>query len=61
MKLVKYFIGSLIISFGILLVIGLASAGLQLTLPTGVGDYILFIWIGLALLILPFAKKIVRV
>ena len=61
MKLLKYFIGSLIISFGILLVLGvmLRAAGVQV--PDVIGDYLLIVWVGFAIVIMPFAKNIIRV
>jgi hypothetical protein len=61
MKIIKYFVGSLIISFGILMVIGIAMAGLRINFPEGTGNYLLLIWISLAIVILPFSKKIIRV
>ena len=60
MKLLKYFAGSLIISFGILLVIAILLAGLRIEPPEDMADYLLFIWISLAIVISPFAKKIIR-
>ena len=61
MKLLKYFIGSLIISFGILLVIGmmLRAAGAQA--PNLISDHLLIVWIVLAIVISPFTKNIIRV
>lgn len=61
MKLLKYFIGSLIISFGILLVIGVILRAAEVQVPDVIGDYLLVVWISLAIVISPFAKKIIRV
>lgn len=61
MKLLKYFAGSLIISFGILLVIGVVLRAAEVQVPDVIGDYLLIVWISLAIVISPFAKKIIRV
>lgn len=61
MKLLKYYIGSLIISFGILLVLAIVMRAIGLDLPSEVEQYLLFIWLGLALLLMPVAKHLVRV
>lgn len=60
MKLLKYFIGSLIISSCVLFVIALIMSSLQINLPEVVARYLLLIWISLAILLLPFAKRIIR-
>ncbi|MBT8142006.1 MAG: hypothetical protein HKN88_03455 [Gammaproteobacteria bacterium] len=61
MKYLKYFAGSLIISFGILLVVAVVVAAGEIKMPDNTGDYLLYIWIGIAIVIMPFAKKIIRV
>jgi len=61
MKLIKYFIGSLIISFGILLVIAVMVRAAEVQVPESISDKFLLIWFGLALVITPFAKNIIRV
>ncbi len=53
--------GSLIISFGILLVIIILLRSLQLEAPDGVAIYLGITWIVLAVLTYPLAKKIMRV
>ncbi len=60
MKFVKYFVGSLIISGGIVLLLAIFTRGMQLTVPGYIADHLLFIWIGLAVVISPFAPKIIR-
>lgn len=61
MNILKYFAGSLIISFAILLVVAMVMVSIQISLPEAVSRYLLFIWLGLAVALLPVAKKIVRV
>ena len=61
MKLLKYFIGSLIISFGILLVLAVMLRAAEIQVPDVIGDYLLIVWIGSAIVIMPFAKNIIRV
>ncbi len=61
MKLLKYFSGSLIISFGILLVIAILLMAIQVELPEYAARYLLIIWVSLAIVISPFTKKIIRV
>lgn len=61
MKLLKYFSGSLIISFGILMVIAMLVRSIGIDLPDGISRYLLLIWVSLAILLIPFAKKIIRV
>lgn len=61
MKFVKYFAGSLIISFGVLLVAGMLLRAVQVELPEEVARYGLLIWVSLAVVISPFARKIIRV
>ena len=60
MKLLKYFVGSLIISFAILLVVAMVMVSIQVALPEAVSRYLLWIWLGMAVVLLPLAKKIVR-
>jgi len=61
MKLIKYFLGSLIISFGILIVLLIVSRSVGITMPDDILYYLLLAWVSLSVLIFPFAKKIVRV
>lgn len=61
MKLLKYYIGSLIISFGILMLLAIIMRAIGLSLPKEVEQYLLFIWLGLAVVLMPLAKKLVRV
>ncbi|MBN48818.1 MAG: hypothetical protein CMN85_04700 [Spongiibacteraceae bacterium] len=61
MKLLKYFAGSLIISLGIMMVLAILVRSLQIELPTDTARYFLLIWVSLAIVISPFAKKIIRV
>lgn len=61
MKLLKYYIGSLIISFGILMLLAIIMRAIGLSLPKEVEQYLLFIWLGLAVILMPLAKKLVRV
>lgn len=60
MKLLKYFAGSLIISFGIMFVVSILVRAFQIELPDNAARYGLAAWILLAIMILPFAKKIIR-
>lgn len=61
MKYIKIYIGSLIISTGILIVAALLVRAIGVTLPAEVADYILVIWFSLAVIIYPLSIKIVRV
>jgi len=61
MKLIKYFFGSLIISFGILMVIAIIVRSFGIDVPHEISRYLLLIWVSLAILILPFAYKIIKV
>jgi len=56
----KYIIGSLIISFGILLVITIVSISMGITAPEGSMKYFPIVWAVLAVLTYPLARKIVR-
>ena len=56
----KYIIGSLIISFGILLVLLIISISLNLQAPENGMKYFLVAWGVLAVFTYPLAKKIVR-
>lgn len=60
-KLLKYFVGSLIISFGFLMVLAIIMRGIGIQVPDEVSRYSLLIWGSLAVLILPWAKNIIRV
>ncbi len=61
MKLLKYFAGSLIISFGLLIVLLLIVRAVGIEMPHEFSRYMLLIWASLAVILLPLAKKIVRV
>ena len=61
MKLVKYFVGSLIISFGVLMVLAIMARGIGVDIPDELASYAILVWLALAVLILPWAKNIVRV
>ena len=61
MKLLKYFIGSLIMSFGVLIVAAVLLMALQIQLTEGLTRYFLLLWVLLAIVILPFAKNIIRI
>ena len=61
MKLIKYFVGSLIVSFGILLVLAIIVRSMGIDFPQEISRYLPLIWILLAVCIMPFASKIVRV
>jgi len=56
----KYIIGSLIISFGILLVLVIVSISANMKAPENVVTYFLIAWGLLAILIYPLAKKIIH-
>ena len=57
----KYILGSLIISFGVLLVVVIVMMSMNIK-PTGdVLKYLGIAWLVLAVLAYPIAKKIVRV
>lgn len=61
MKYLKYFIGSLIISTGIVLVVAIMMRAADAKAPAIIGDNLLLTWIALAIVIMPFAKNIIRV
>ena len=56
----KYIIGSLIISFGILLVLLIVSISMNLKAPENAITYFVIAWGLLAVFTYPLAKKIVR-
>ena len=56
----KYIIGSLIISFGILFVVVVALISMQVEAPENVMRYLGIAWVLLAIVTYPLAKKIVR-
>ena len=56
----KYIFGSLIISFGILLVLVILLISLNIKAPVSSVEYLLLAWGGLALFCYPLARKIVR-
>lgn len=61
MKFVKTYIGCLIISFGILLVVAAILMAAGIKLPEVVAGYLLETWLLMALIIYPLARKIIRV
>jgi len=61
MKFIKYIAGSLIISFGILLVVVILLRSLQLEAPKDITFYLGLAWVLLAIVIYPLAKKIIRI
>jgi len=56
----KYIIGSLIISFGILLLLVIVMIGMSLKAPDNSMKYFAIAWAVLAVLVYPFSKKIIR-
>lgn len=61
MKFLKYITGSLIISFGILFVLIILSRSLQIQAPKDIFTYLGLAWAGLAIVLYPLAKRIIRV
>ena len=61
MKHIKYIAGSLIISFGIILVILLLLSSLHVKAPDDIATYLGVAWILLAVVVYPLAKRLVRV
>lgn len=61
MKLLKYIAGSLIISFGILIVLSIVLRAAGIELPNELSGNFFLMWIALGIVSLPFSKKIVRV
>lgn len=56
----KYIIGSLIISFGLLLVLVAVSIAMNVQVPEDGMKYFMLVWGGLAILTYPLAKKLIR-
>ena len=56
----KYIVGSLIISFGILFVAVLMMISLNMQAPEGIMKYLAWAWIVLAIVTYPLAKKLIR-
>jgi len=56
----KYIIGSLIISFGIVFVVVVVFISLTEKAPEGIMKYLGLAWAVLAIVTYPFAKKIIR-
>ena len=56
----KYIIGSLIISFGILLIVVLVLGSLKVEAPENIMTYLGIAWVVLAIIAYPLARKIVR-
>lgn len=61
MKLLKYFSGSLIISLGLLIVLAIIVRAIGISLPPEISRYFLLAWVLLAIIIMPFTSKIIRV
>ena len=61
MKYIKYTAGSLIISFGIILVVLILLNALHIEPPEDIARYLGIAWILLAIATYPLAKRIVRV
>lgn len=61
MKLLKYFAGCLIISFGLLMLIVFAAGAFGVDATNEILRYLLLAWVLLAICIMPFAKRIIRV
>lgn len=56
----KYIFGSLIISFGVLLVLVIVLNAMQIKAPEDVMTYLGIAWAVLAVVMYPLARKIVR-
>lgn len=56
----KYVVGSVIISFGILFVIVVVLNAAQVKAPGNIMEYLALAWLLLAIVSYPLAKKIVR-
>lgn len=56
----KYIVGSIIISFGILLVVVILLRSLNVEAPDNIMKYLGFAWLVLAVVTYPLAKKLVR-
>ena len=56
----KYIFGALIISFGILFVMVVLLVSLNIPLTENVMNYLGIAWIVIAIIVYPFAKKVVR-
>lgn len=61
MNFIKYLTGSLIISFGIVLVAVVLLRSLQIDAPKDITTYLAIAWGVLAAAIYPFSKRIIRV
>ena len=61
MRFLKTYIGSLIISVGVLFVIGIVFRAAGFKLPEIVTSHLLETWLVMAIAIYPIARKIVRV
>ena len=56
----KYIVGSLIISFGVVLIIVLMLSALQMKTPDKIMEYLGVAWLVLAIVMYPLARKIIR-
>lgn len=61
MRFIKTYIGSLIISVGLILVVGMAVGAMGLEFPRLISDHLLETWLLVALVLYPLARKIIRV
>lgn len=56
----KYLVGSIIISFGILVVAVLVLASMNIQAPEGSMKYFSLVWFVLTIICYPLAKKLIR-
>lgn len=56
----KYIMGSLIISFGILFILTILLIATGIQMPKSVTEYAIWAWPVLAIIIYPFSRKIIR-
>ena len=56
----KYIIGSLIISFSIILIIIVMVAATEMKTPDKFMEYLGMVWLVLAIVMYPLARKIIR-
>jgi len=56
----KYIVGSLILSFGLLLIIVVMVAATEMNPPEKTMEYLGIAWLVLAIVMYPVARKIVR-
>lgn len=56
----KFIIGSLIISFGVLLILVIVLNAMGVKAPDDVTKYLGLAWVGLAVALYPLARRIIR-